>query len=156
MEQNRILYANAYEDSRVYALNKAYWSRIIKSIIGHTKEYTNDWGIPNIRNAYKWEEIPIYNYYSRKDNKCISILQYSSKSYYESCGSKYTTNRYFTAWLDKIEIDSYEVPQLVICLVNTQNNRRRTEELIKCWFFSEQEELEKMFQNIYKEHDNNE
>ena len=145
IEKDKILYSETFKDIKVHAVNRAYWSKIIKK---HTStKYTNEWQkfFPSCKERYDDCYAPVVLYYNSELNKGIRIIQFDPSVY----DRKYKFKQWLTAWVSKINIDDNEAPELVIYTLLTHNNSYMAEQLINYWINNEQTKLNALISNIY-------
>ena len=150
----KIYFFHTYCDYHVNGANRSYWAKFFRQIARNLHEESK----LKLHSSYD-EDMPIYEYYSKTKELFVRIMQYNPCSDQMDL-EKYTTDRYFTAWIDERILfvdDAFDViptkPELVVCLLMTKTNIDKAKSLINTWLFEEEIKTKDLIEEIYKEQD---
>lgn len=138
-----VLFKDTYTKTNVYALNIGYWSRMLKQMRIEK--------LHRIKFHYPFEcrtGLPIY--VCTNGQRFLRIIQYDM---YEAIDyEKYT---YLTVWKDVCHYQEKEFPELVICVLLTQEYKQIISQLIDYWFKDEDKKVEDLIEKIYSMQERN-
>ena len=144
----KIMFINTYRDYHANGTNRSYWSKFFK-VVERLLQEKNKMRMYSSFN----ENMPIFEYYSEARNRFVRVMQYDPHGEMVE-SEKYPAKRYYTAWIDERVIEEKEMvtlPELVVCLLMTETNVKKAEELIRSWLFGKDETTREMIEKIYQE-----
>ncbi|MEM1214777.1 MAG: hypothetical protein AAGJ82_03785 [Bacteroidota bacterium] len=121
------LYANFLENKKVYNLAKAYWGRLLNSVL-EEQGYSHTPYINQLQGAKKeYDGNPIFSAYIPEASRAIRVIQVDPKEEGDD----------LSAWIDKIELnqtsEQRETEELVLDIKLSKGARNIAEELMKKW-----------------------
>lgn len=144
----KIMFINTYRDYHANGTNRSYWAKFFKEM----ERYLQEKNKMSMYSSFN-ENMPIFEYYSETRNRFVRVMQYDPHGEMVE-SEKYPANRYYTAWIDERVIEEKAMatlPELVVCLLMTETNVRKAEELIRSWLFGKDEITREMIEKIYQE-----
>lgn len=141
-----ILFLKTYTDYHVNGTNRSYWAKFFNQI----SEALHETNRAYLHSSFN-ENMPIYEYYSRRKNRFVRVMQYNPENEIINEG-RFKTQRFYTAWIDKRTIQDGlpPVPELVVCLLMTKDNVKSAKHLIWTWMFEDQKRVTSLIENIYQ------